>query len=67
MIEKKINELSDEALDAVTGGAEVRENPETGMFDLYSASGEYVTSYDDKKSADFAAVRYEIRHERFDN
>ena len=65
MEEKKFNELSDEALDAVTGGAYVKENPETGKYDVYSYDGEYIDSYDNKDDADFRAVRYENRYESF--
>lgn len=44
MEEKKTHELTDEALDAVTGGAYCRYNEATGQYDVFKRSGEYVTS-----------------------
>ena len=63
MEEKPIPELSEEALDGVTGGVQVKENEKTGKYDLYSAQGKYVASYDSKEAADDAAFKYHLRHE----
>lgn len=44
MEEKKTNELTDEALDAVTGGASWMYNEETGQYDVFNRNGECVAS-----------------------
>ena len=51
MEEKRINELSDEALDTVTGGASYRWNEETGEYDVSDKNGKKVASCADEKKA----------------
>ena len=58
MEDKKRNELSDEALDAVTGGAFYRLNTETGKYDVISCDKKYIATYDTEADARKAAWEY---------
>ena len=61
MEDKKLNELNDEALDAVVGGAFVKYNEETGKYDVYRGNSgginSFYLSYDTEKAAKEAAIR----------
>ena len=52
MEEKQIPELSEEALDAVTGGAYYKRNEETGLFDVFDKDGELLISVANQFMAD---------------
>ena len=58
MKEKRINELSDEALDEVTGGATYHYNEGTGKYDVISKNKKYVASYDTEEEARKATWEY---------
>ncbi len=61
MEEKKLNELSDEALDAVTGGAGYKFNEETGQYDVFDKDGKRVASFSDIPLAENMAKTLTIR------
>ncbi len=44
MEEQKNNELTDESLDTVTGGAHYEWNEGTGKYDVYAADGKKIVS-----------------------
>ena len=44
MNENRINELSDEMLDKVTGGADCRFNKQTGRWDVYASDGRLIAA-----------------------
>ena len=66
MEEKKTNELTDKALDAVTGGASYRKNEETGLYDVFDKSKKLVQSYASERDASRAAADLSIK-ERYGN
>ncbi len=51
MEDRKLNELKDEALDAVTGGAYYKYNEETKQWDVFDKDGKKVSSVDDMTQA----------------
>ena len=51
MEEKKLKELSDEALDQATGGASYRFNEQTRMYDVYRGNEELYWSFDSEEQA----------------
>ena len=61
MEEKKLNELSDEALDAVTGGAGYKFNEETGQYDVFDEDGKRVASFSDIPAAEKLAKTLTLR------
>ncbi len=56
MEDRKINELKDEALDSVTGGAYWKYNEETGKYDVFLQDGTWKASYSDRDLANHAAA-----------
>lgn len=57
MEEKKLNELDDEALDTVTGGATYQYNCETGNYDVVDKNGNKLYSFGDEGIAKHGADR----------
>ncbi len=55
MEEKKLNELKDEALDAVTGGAYFEYNMQTKQWDVFDKDGKKVSTHISKVHAERAA------------
>ncbi len=51
MEDKKLNELNDEALDAVTGGASYQWNEETKEYDVFDMNGKKIFSIADERIA----------------
>ena len=51
MEDKKLNELNDEALDAVTGGASYQWNEETKEYDIFDMNGKKIFSIADERIA----------------
>ena len=58
MEEKNTNELTDEMLDAVTGGAFSQYNEETGNYDVIGRNRECLASCQTEEEARLMAVRY---------
>ena len=58
MEDKKLNELTDEALDAVTGGAFYQYNEETKKYDVMSRTKEHIASCDTEGEARILAMSY---------
>ena len=64
MEDNKRNELSDEALEAVDGGAAIMYNDETGKFDVFRGDGSRADSVDTRKEAEELMKRltaYQVR------
>ncbi len=51
MDDKKLHELSDEALDCATGGASYRFNEQTRMFDVFRENSDLYWSFDTEEQA----------------
>ena len=51
MEDKKLHELSDEALDCATGGASYRFNEQTRMFDVFRENSDLYWSFDTEEQA----------------
>ena len=58
MEDKKFNELTDEALDSVTGGAFYQYNEETKKYDVMSRTKEYIASCDTEGEARKMTMQY---------
>ena len=50
-MEKKIKELTDEALDNVTGGVYVEQNQTTGKWEMHYDDGKLIASFDNEQDA----------------
>ena len=60
MEEKKLNALSDEALDSVTGGAGYRFNDETNQWEVYNKRGQVVETFARERDASRTAADLSI-------
>ena len=65
MEDRKLNELNDETLDSVTGGAFAAKNWNTGKYDVFSAKKQYIASYDTEDEAKREAQRYTAENEAY--
>ena len=54
MEDKKLNELTDKALNAVTGGASYLWNMKTKLYDVFDRQGNLVESFAEENDALFA-------------
>ena len=67
MEDKKLNELNDEALDIVTGGASYQWNEKTGKFEVFDKDGKKIFSLTDEDGAKRVAASLSVSESMRDN